>query len=378
MTPPRRPSPEEHRSVSPIIHESEPIIGGTTESNQEPRRRSKELKFGVELRNPFKKKQVRIITKPAESSSRHEDSDMETIDLRPGRTRGNKSPPMMSGALSPRGSPVRPIKAPSPPEPERLRRPRAEYVQVRSDDSSESDHRPGLPRRQFSRDQGSSSPRVQVLDEPLLIDSDRDDTLDRLESEARRARRSASREKRLRREAQMRASRAEHEAAVEKERRREAERRSSRAEREMDLDIERRLLAQREARRERERSEERRRRLLELEQDLRLRTRSRELSLERRRQLLASERDLLSGDYRRSRNLSSALADLSLSRDRGRLEPVEDLRQERGDPGARLILQAQESLRREQERPRGYERRSRGHSRIIMDDDDFRSGPRWR
>ena len=372
MSPPRRRSSEELRPVSPIVEESEPIVVQTTPDEESSKRRSKELKVGIELRNPFKKKQVRIVDKRPDSSSRHGDSDAETVDLRRRQPHARQSPPLMSGAGSHHDSPIRPVQAPSPPSPSLAGEPRVEYVLPRDEESFEYGRRFTVPRRQTSRSYGSSSPRSGSGEERVFIDSDHDETVDRLEAETRRARRSASRERRLRREAQLRAYRAEAEAAVEKDRRREAERRSRKAEIEIDLAEERRILARREADRARERSQERRvlaRREVE---------RARERSQERMRRLLDRQRELLLGDRRRDELLSNRLADLDLLGPRRSPERAEDLRRDRGDPGSRLILEAQDSLRREREREIDRELRNRGPGRIIMDDDDFRSGPRYR
>ncbi|KAL9622831.1 MAG: hypothetical protein Q9160_002757 [Pyrenula sp. 1 TL-2023] len=327
MSPPQRHSPDLPRVPSPIPQESEPDVVTVTEYEERPRRRSRELKIGFGLHNPFKQKSVRIVDRRQRSRRRSIDGhDRGRSDERPHvaerRARHYVSP----------GGTIRII-------PPRREQPTVEYISPhRTDDDPREphDHAPAVE----VLDSGDESPfpYTRHRADPTASEDEVEERMERLEIEARRARKDASRERRRRREAEGYIRQVRMTALDERDRRHDAERRSRLIERQINHAEDRRVRSEREAARARAVAEEERqqRRLTEL--------------------------------------FPASMARLRLRDD---FERGEDLRRETEDPGARLILHAQEEARR-RDRDRDRDRPSRRGNRIIYDDDDLRGGIRWR
>lgn len=301
------------------MHDNGAEIVSVVESDDNPRRRHRELKLGFGLRNPFKRKQVRIVDK---RQSPHQGSiDMEDR----GRSHDRPRPSARSRRyiVSPGGT-IREVFS------SRREEPRVEYISP-------------YDAARYRRVDHPESPAVEVIDSgdespplgqrqrchTMLSDEEDEENFERLEAEAREAREDASYERHRRRQAERTAERARFIARDERDRRYDAERHARRAEARAAQAEARRTENAREAAEARDRSRERRRR-------------------------------------------AAAVFPASTTLRRyPSFEWGEDLRDEIADPGARLILRAQQAQRHR-------DRSRRRSDRIIYDDDDSRGGFRWR
>lgn len=336
LSPRRRRSLDVPRDLGPIMHETEPDVVSVTETIDRRRDRHRDLKFGITLQNPFRPKRVRIVDK--RQSPRRRSSDMEDR----GRF-GDRPPPggrERRYYVSPGGT-ARVIASSR-----REEVPTVEYISPRDEPQQSPEPRPSTPVVEVV-DSGDEGPPLGGGEwgYPYPSGEETDFNIERLEAAAREARRIASRERRRRREAESEAERARIAAYNERDRRRDAERRVQHAEDQADLAEARRRHDAREAARARDRSRER--------------------SRERRLRAIADEED-------RQRHLFRLYPPSGGLLRHQPFERREDLRRERADPGARLILEAQDAYR--YERGRSY---GRGDC-IVYDDDNYRAGRRWR
>lgn len=325
MSPPRRPSPDLPRAPSPIRREYEPDVVTVTEFEERPRRRSRELKIGFGLHNPFKQKNVRIVDRRQRSRRRSIDGD--------DRGRSHERPHFVERTARHYVSPGGTIRIIPP----RREQPTVEYISPhRADDNPQEPHDHAPSAEVLDSGDESPLPFLRRREGPTVSEDEVEERMERLEAEARRARKDASRERRRRREAEGYIRQVRMTALDERDRRHDAERRSRLIERQIDRAEDRRARSEREA------------------------ARARALAEEERRQRRLTEL------------FPASMARLRLHED---FERGEDLRRETEDPGARLILQAQEEARR---RDRDRDRPPRRGNRIVYDDDDLRGGTRWR